>query len=357
MGALLLSLLLASPAQEAVSTAADGWTALQKGEAARAASIFREALDRSPFDPVLHYGAGFAAHLLGRDAAAMSALKKALELDPGFSEAAALLGEVAYARGDLDLAIASMEKALAALPSDARAAILLERWRREAAVHNGLAQRPGARFRVMFEGSSHQAIGARVARVLEAAYWRIGETLNAYPGEALTVVLYTEQQFQDITRAPAWADGGFDGRIRLAVGGALRTPGALDRVVTHEFVHAVIAGVAPRGVPTWVNEGLASYLESSDQTWVAPVLRATAGVRLPLEQLDGGFGRFDAATALLAYAESTVAARLLVERLGPNLGVFLQMLGRGHTVDQALGTLDVTPETFHAEWRRRCDGR
>lgn len=358
MGAVLLSLLLsAAPAQEAVTTAADGWAALQKGDAARASSIFREALDRSPHDPVLHYGAGFAAHLLGRDDAAMSALRKALELDPYFSEAAALLGEVAYARGDLDLAIASMEKALAAAPTDARAAILLERWRREATVHRSLAERPGVRFRVMFEGASQQAIGERVAGVLEAAYWRIGETLNAYPGEALTVVLYTDKQFQDITRAPAWADGGFDGRIRLAVRGALRTPGVLDRVVTHEFVHAVIASVAPRGVPTWVNEGLASYLESSDRTWVARALRAVAGVRIPLDRLDGGFGRFDGATALLAYAESTVAAGLLVERLGPNLGVFLQMLGRGHTVDQALGTLDVAPEAFYAEWRRRCGAK
>jgi hypothetical protein len=49
-----------------------------------------------------------------------------------------------------------------------------------------------------------------------------------------------------------------------------------------------------------------------------------------------------------------VAAGLLVERLGPNLGVFLQMLGRGQTVDQALSTLDVMPDSFYAEWRRRC---
>ena len=46
----------------------------------------------------------------------------------------------------------------------------------------------------------------------------------------------------------------------------------------------------------------------------------------------------------MAYAESAVAAQILVERLGPNLGVFLQMLGSGHTVDQALGTLNVRPE-------------
>jgi hypothetical protein len=93
--------------------------------------------------------------------------------------------------------------------------------------------------------------------------------LNSYPSEAITVLLYTDRQFQDITRAPAWAGGEFDGRIRVAVAGALRTPAALDRVMVHEFVHAAIATLAPRGVPVWVHEGLASVLESKDQAWVS----------------------------------------------------------------------------------------
>jgi hypothetical protein len=42
-----------------------------------------------------------------------------------------------------------------------------------------------------------------------------------------------------------------------------------------------------------------------------------------------------------------------VERLGPNLGLFLQMLSTGHTTDQALSTLNVRPEEFHAQFRKR----
>ena len=45
--------------------------------------------------------------------------------------------------------------------------------------------------------------------------------------------------------------------------------------------------------------------------------------------------------------------QLLCERLGTNLGPFLQMLGSGHTVDQALSTHGVQPDTFYAEWRKR----
>jgi hypothetical protein len=208
------------------------------------------------------------------------------------------------------------------------------------------------RFRVLFDGAAEQAISERVASVLESAYWRIGKTLNSYPSETLTVILYTNRQFQDITRAPAWAGGGYDGRIRLPVGGALRSPRTLDRVVTHEFVHAVIASAAPRGVPAWVNEGLASYLESSDHVWAQRILRSADGI-VPLEELEDGFDHMDGSTALVAYAESLVAAELLCRRLGANIGPFLQMLGSGHTVDQALSTLNVRPETFHAEWRKR----
>jgi hypothetical protein len=176
--------------------------------------------------------------------------------------------------------------------------------------------------------------------------------MNTYPSETLNVILYTNKQFQDITRAPGWAGGGYDGRIRLPVGGALRSPKTLQRVVTHEFVHAVIHNAAGATVPTWVNEGLASYMESTDRAWVQQVLRRADG-RIGIEDLSDGFGQFDSGTALVAYAESLIAGQLLCERLGPNLGPFLQMLGSGHTVDQALSVHNVDPQQFYAEWRRR----
>ena len=252
--------------------APEAWTALNAGDAGRAAGLFREAIERSPRDPILHFGAGWAAYALGRNDAAISSLKKALEFNADFAQAAALLGTVAYASSDLDLAIRSMEKAAALAPRDPGIRRQLEQWRKESTLHAGFDQRTGVRFRVLFEGAQQQALGVRVEQVLESAYWSIGKTLNSYPSDTLMVVLYTNKQFQDVTRAPAWAGGEFDGRIRLAVGGAMRTPGALDRVVRHELVHAIIQHAAPRNVPTWVNEGLASVLESTDRTWVRRVL-------------------------------------------------------------------------------------
>jgi tetratricopeptide (TPR) repeat protein len=334
----------------------EAWEALNHGEAAKAASLFREALDRSPRNPLLHFGAGWAAYALGEYDAATSALKRALEYDSSLVQAAVLLGTVAYANSDLDLAVRSMERAAGLAPDDARIRRQLEEWRKESTVHAGLNERTTTRFRVLYEGRKQQDIGDRVSGVLETAYWTIGKQLNSYPGEALTVILYTNRQFQDITRAPAWAGGGYDGRIRLPVSGALRSPATLDRVLRHELVHAMIAHVAPRNVPTWIHEGLASVLESSDRAWVKKALAPPTEV-FPLEDLSAGFAHLNGGEALVAYAESAVAAEILCERLEPNLGVFLQLVGSGHTPDQALSTVNVRPEQFHQEWRKRIGVR
>ena len=51
--------------------------------------------------------------------------------------------------------------------------------------------------------------------------------------------------------------------------GAVEKGEELDRVLAHEFAHALIRSLATRGVPTWLNEGLASVLESDDLGWAS----------------------------------------------------------------------------------------
>jgi hypothetical protein len=206
-------------------------------------------------------------------------------------------------------------------------------------------------FKIMYEGGTLPGVGDRVARVLESGYRTIGKTLNTYPGEPITVILHSNREFQDVTRSPSWATGRYDGRIRIAIGGALEPPRDLERIVMHELVHAVIATAAPRGVPAWLNEGLATHLESTNRSWVQDALGNAASV-VPLERLVNGFGRLDEQEALVAYAESATAADILCAQLGANIAPFLQV-GNGSTVDEALLEYHVQPNAFHAEWRRR----
>lgn len=329
-----------------------GWEAIQRGDGEKAAAAFRAQLASNPNDPRTLTGAGIAAHLLARDDQAISYLKKALQADAEFVYAAYVLGQIAYQQGDLDLAIKSYERVVKLQPGSPEIYNQLEAWKKEAALHGTFAARPTARFTVMFEGTAQQAIAARVSGALENAYAQVGRSLNTYPPETVTAILYTGQQFRDITKSPSWAAAAYDGRIRIPVLGALKDPAELDRVVTHEYVHAVIHQMYPR-IPGWLNEGLATYLEPGDHTWLVKRLKAT-GQMIPLARLTEAFHTFDGNDALVAYAQSYLGARILAERLGANFPVFLQYVSNGTPLDQALLLFNITPADIEREWKRRA---
>src|SRR5207248_11414801 len=96
----------------------------------------------------------------------------------------------------------------------------------------------------------------------------IESELNYTPPEPIGVVLYTEEAFTDITRAPSWAGALYDGRIRVPVQGLTSADAELSRSLKHELTHSFVAqktksacmGVAVscgNHAPTWLQEGLA----------------------------------------------------------------------------------------------------
>jgi tetratricopeptide (TPR) repeat protein len=304
--------------------------ALQSGDGDKAAEIFEAAIQTHPDDPRLYYGAGLAEHLRGRDENARRMLENALRIEPRFTAASAALGELVYEQGDLDAAIKIYEKALKHEPMAGALTARLKVWREEASRDRRL----DGRFSIAFEGPEEARLASRATTVLNEAYWRLASVLGAYPPDPITVVFYTTEQFRAVTGAPEWAVGRFDTRIRIPVRGALATPGEFDRVLTHELAHAMIAGIAPRGVPAWLHEGLATFLEPADPS-VAKRRLHRAGVFVPLENLQRGFGGLNAGQAQVAYDESLVAASLLVQRLGARTAVLLESVSRGE--DMATG--------------------
>lgn len=350
----VLALILAlAPQVTQQDPARAGWEAIQRGDGEKAASSFRAVLAANPADVRALTGAGIAAHLTGRHDQAISFLKRAVQADPSFLQASYVLGQIAYSQGDLDLAIKSYERIVKLAPGNQDVYQKLEAWKKEAALHDTFAARPGARFTVMFEGPAQQPIAARVSAALESAYLRVGKALNTYPSDTVTAILYTREQFRDITRSPSWAAAAYDGRIRIPVLGALKNPGELDRIVTHEYVHAVVHQMYPR-VPGWLNEGLATLMEpGGEPAWLVARLRAAGGL-IPLARLDQAFRTSDGDDAALAYAQSYVGTRILSDRLGPNFPVFLQYVSNGTSVEQALMLFNVTPADVERAWARRA---
>jgi hypothetical protein len=85
-------------------------------------------------------------------------------------------------------------------------------------------------------------------------------------------------------------------------------------VLSHEFTHALIRTLASRGVPAWLNEGLATALETGTLDWAEKM--AAAQPPVPLRALQSGFDKYSGAQAQLAYATSALAARRLLDEAG-----------------------------------------
>jgi tetratricopeptide (TPR) repeat protein len=335
--ALALALAVAGPASlraqvttaEAVKLANAGAKAIEERRFADALASFTAAAKLAPRSADIAYGVGLSAYLLGQNAEAERQLQRTLQLDPSFKDASVLLGELQYRSGRIPEAVATYEAALKLAPADARLKQKVGEWSAEARTESRFAETRGVHFRALFEGPVDQALARRAVDLLEAAYRRIGEALQFYPTQSVDVVLYTSQQFRDITRGPAWIGGVYDGRIRVPVRGALEQAGDLERVLTHEYVHALVGGVAGRGVPAWVNEGLAVALEPGGIAGAEQLL-ASARSRPRLATLHNGFGGLPDPLVALAYAQSALAARAMLDLRGPSAVLtLLRDLGAG----------------------------
>ena len=336
IAALTLVFLIAQAPQP---TTADGWTAagwraLRAGAAEEASADFARALRLNGADPLALLGAGTAAHMRGRTDEARLQLTRALREQPSLTAASLLLGEILYRATDLIGAIGVYEQALARAPGDERLTRRLEAWRREAAVHDTFSTRIATHFNILFEGPADQPMAARVSEMLEAVYWQVGGAIGAYPKDILTVVLYSKEQFRDVTQSPTWAGGLYDGRIRVPVAGRVDEK-SLRRVLTHEFTHAVVYSLAPRGVPQWLNEGLAMLMEQGGTAPASSPPPADSEVPA-LAKLEGSFARLSPEDARTAYSTSAAAAQALLDRGGPMVIYnLLTYLGNGMKFEDA----------------------
>ncbi len=248
-----------------------------------------------------------------------------------------------------------MEQASNLDPADENLKKRLEGIRRESDHEEGFSERRGSRFNVKFKGGENAVSGSVIAILLEEAYQVVGTELSYYPDKPISAVLYSKEGFRDITRSPAWAGALYDGRIKIPAGGITEKTDKLEAVLFHEYTHAVVHRISNGRAPTWLNEGLAQYLENKREADYAELLVAIVeadGVRL--SQLEGSFLHLDRQNAAVAYSVSLSATEYIIREYGIYACKrILEQLGSGKSLPAAVNdVLFVSYDELQDGWQR-----
>lgn len=335
-----------------------GWKELDDRQYQDALLDFQSALRLKADEPAFLVGQGLAYYRLNEPDRAVELLKEAIKLDAKRPDAYKIIGDIYYQRDEIEMAIGYYEKGLELDPLDQLLRDHLTKARREERIQTGFQQQASRAFTVKFDGREEQDAALRVLNALEEAYREIGQAMSYYPRDPVTVILYTDRQFRDVTRSAAWSKGVYDGKIRIPVGGSEQNPGLLRKVLFHEYSHAVIHELS-RGVtvPTWLNEGVAVYFEnegpSPREQHLYRQLRSGA-LLVPLSNLHGSFMNLSGDEASLAYAESYAAVKALADRYGLyRIRQLLEDLGARKDFSSAFSdTFMISYESFQSDWQK-----
>jgi len=332
---------------------------MKSGDYQAARDSFAEALRYDDSDPVAHLGLGIAYFYLRDDTDAERELTKAAEINPKAAPAYQFLGEIYYRKDDLETAASYWEKAAGLNPADSGLRARLERIRKEHKTEKDFNRDVTSHFLVKYEGREKIEAGKIILRALEDAYGEVGRALSYYPDREIQVILYSDRQFQDVTDAPGWSGGIYDGKIRIPIGGIEQETPGLRRLLYHEYTHAVVRAITPR-CPTWLNEGLAQYFEGRElDARQNEILRriAQSGKLPSLSNLEGPFTGLDGNQAVFAYLFSLSSVRYMIDSLGLyRVKNVLDELGAGADTGKAIssGTMLSYEELQHG-WKRSLE--
>jgi tetratricopeptide (TPR) repeat protein len=320
---------------------------------------FEQAVRNNDSSSAAYIGLGIANYHLRNDTDAERALNRAAEINPREATAYQFLGELSYRKDDLDTAVKYWEKAVELNPSATALRARLERIKKEHQTEKDFNHDVTSHFLIKYEGRERIEIGRIVLRILEDAYGEVGRSLSYYPDREIQVILYSGQQFQDVTDAPGWSGGIFDGKIRMPIGGIEQETPVLRRILYHEYTHAVVRAITAR-CPTWLNEGLAQYFEGRaiDYRQKDALKRIAQSGKLPsLASLEGSFTGLDSGQASFAYLFSLSSVSYMVDSFGMyRVKAVLEELARGADTNKALSTgMMLSYEELERGWKRSLE--
>ena len=231
----------------------------------------RQALVYAPEQPVFLMNMAYLHLRRSEYTQSLDYLERARRVAPQDPDVAKLTGWAYYGLNKLDQAVAEWKRSLALRP-DAEIEAALKKALRDKQEEEQYKENEGSHFKLRYSGASEPGLARDVLRTLERHYEAIESELSYSPPDPIGVILYTQQAFADITQAPAWVGALNDGRIRVPVQGLNEVTPELSRVLKHELTHSFIQQKTRGHAPTWIQEGLAQWMEGKRSDSVAQAL-------------------------------------------------------------------------------------
>src|SRR5438477_2718162 len=233
---------------------------LWHGEMDLALADARTALNYQPEQPVLLMDVAYLHLRRSEFTQSLDYLERARRVAPEDPEVAKLAGWAYYGLNKMDQAVAEWKHAESLRP-DAEVEAALQKAQRDKQEEEQYKENESNHFKLRYSGASEPSLARDVLHTLERHYSAIESELNYSPPDPIGVILYTQQTFADITRAPNWVGALNDGRIRVPVQGLIEMTPELSRVLKHELTHSFIQQKTRSRAPTWIQEGIAQWME------------------------------------------------------------------------------------------------
>jgi tetratricopeptide (TPR) repeat protein len=330
---------------------------LSRGDLEHALSDERTALTYAPEAPGLLLNVAYVYLRRSEYKQALEYLEKAKRVAPDNPEVPKLTGWSYYGLNKMDLAVSEWKRALALRP-DPEVQAALEKAQQDRLEEENYKENESSHFKLRYNGAAEPALARDVLRTLEMHFSAIESALNYTPLESIGVILYTQEVFTDITRAPAWAGALYDGRIRVPVQGLTNVDEELSRSLKHELTHSFIAQKTRSAcmglkescaikAPTWIQEGMAQWMEGNRSGQNASVLISdySDGHMVSLGQLEGDWTHMKSDDARYAYAWALANIEFIVEKDGMgDIERILDRIGSGMATEAAL------KEVLHSDY-------
>jgi tetratricopeptide (TPR) repeat protein len=300
------------------------WVKIKSQDCDEAVKIFYRALAFTQV-PEAQKGLGYCLRVIKNWPESASYLALYVLAKPSDIEGRLMYADTLESLGRYDEAVMILEGA--AILSDVDAGLLvmakerLTAMRAKAKSGSGQKTERSENFYVSYHEEAHDAILKRVLDILEAGVGEYSSLLGVTPpANPIEVILYRKEDFFDVVPGgPGWAEGVFDGRMRVPVSTEMLqdVEGRLAVVLRHELSHAILSDRAGgRAWPTWFDEGLAQYLSCRARACEAFRFPAKLSEFSSVMRLTNPFVTLDDVHAGSAYLHSLYLIQVLIRQKG-----------------------------------------